>query len=223
MKTTQSVKIGPRQVCHLRSSRWRCSAVQSGRESEESLITRGFQIAPVPLNMQGKDPSLVGLGSYLVNGPGDCNGCHNSGQTLDGPFLAGHNPYRFMSGMMMAQMKRVDPSTYLGGGQDFGTVDFEDSSPNDPEIISRNLTPDKTGRAEGGNTFSQFLQIMRTGIDMDKVHPTLPAGFDGNVLQVMPWPSFQNMTDHDLRAIYEYLSAIPCLEGIPGEPANRCQ
>ena len=31
------------------------------------------------------------------------------------------------------------------------------------------------------------------------------------------------MTDHDLRAIYEYLSAIPCLEGGPGEPANRCK
>jgi hypothetical protein len=30
------------------------------------------------------------------------------------------------------------------------------------------------------------------------------------------------MTDDDLRAIYTYLSAIPCLEGGPGEPANRC-
>jgi hypothetical protein len=32
----------------------------------------------------------------------------------------------------------------------------------------------------------------------------------------MPWPTFQNMTDRDIRAIYEYLSAIPCLEGDPG-------
>jgi len=31
----------------------------------------------------------------------------------------------------------------------------------------------------------------------------------------MPWPTFQSMTDHDLRAIYEYLSAIPCIEGPP--------
>jgi hypothetical protein len=37
--------------------------------------------------------------------------------------------------------------------------------------------------------------------------------FDGNLLQVMPWPTFQNMTDHDLRAIYEYLSSIPCITG----------
>jgi len=30
------------------------------------------------------------------------------------------------------------------------------------------------------------------------------------------------MTDHDLEAIYEYLSAIPCLEGGPSVPAHRC-
>lgn len=31
----------------------------------------------------------------------------------------------------------------------------------------------------------------------------------------MPWPDFQTLTDYDLRAIYEYLSAIPCVEGPP--------
>ena len=36
----------------------------------------------------------------------------------------------------------------------------------------------------------------------------------------MPWPIYANMNDHDLRAIYEYLSAIPCLEGDPGNPAG---
>jgi hypothetical protein len=35
----------------------------------------------------------------------------------------------------------------------------------------------------------------------------------------MPWPTFRKMNDHDLRAIYEYLSAIPSIErqdGVPG-------
>ena len=27
----------------------------------------------------------------------------------------------------------------------------------------------------------------------------------------MPWPNFQDLTDYDIRAIYEYLSAIPCI------------
>src|SRR5579862_8891840 len=44
--------------------------------NEESEIQQGFAIAPVPLNLAGKDRALVGLGSYIVNGQGDCNGCH---------------------------------------------------------------------------------------------------------------------------------------------------
>jgi len=125
-------------------------------------------------------------------------------------------------GTNMNQPKQVNPATYLGGGQVFGTVDFGPPGPDDPLIISRNLTPDKTGRPEGGHTLSEFKEIIRTGVDLDHAHPVLPGGFDGNVLQIMPWPTFANMSDHELDAIYEYLSAIPCLEGGPGEPPNRC-
>ena len=32
------------------------------------------------------------------------------------------------------------------------------------------------------------------------------------ILQVMPWPIFRNMTDHDILAIYTYLTAIPHAE-----------
>jgi hypothetical protein len=32
----------------------------------------------------------------------------------------------------------------------------------------------------------------------------------------MPWPTFANMTDRDLLAIYTYLSAIPCNPGPSG-------
>jgi hypothetical protein len=46
----------------------------------------------------------------------------------------------------------------------------------------------------------------------------------------MPWPDFQNMTDGDITAIYEYLSAIPCIDntsstppaGAPNELRNDC-
>jgi hypothetical protein len=196
--------------------------VRADDANEEALVTRGFQIAPVPLNLYGRNRALVGLGSYIVNAVSDCNSCHNSGQTLDGMFLAGRNPYRLIPGSLFSQPKKIDPSTYFGGGQPFGTVDFKDPSPDNPVIVSRNLTPDKTGRAEG-HTLADFMKILRTGVDMDNVHPKLPAGFDGKLLQVMPWPTFQNMTDHYIEAIYEFLSAIPCLEGGPGEPAHRCR
>jgi hypothetical protein len=107
----------------------------------------------------------------------------------------------------------VEQGGYLAGG----TLLFG------PFFIPRNLTPDKTGRPEGGASFEEFVEIMRTGVDPDHAHPQF-----GPFLQVMPWPQFQDMTDNDLRAIYEYLSAIPCIEGDPGLPnprplGTRCQ
>ena len=39
----------------------------------------------------------------------------------------------------------------------------------------------------------------------------------------MPWPNFQDLSDQDLRAIYEYLKAVPCIQGnYPGESPTRC-
>ena len=35
----------------------------------------------------------------------------------------------------------------------------------------------------------------------------------------MPWPVFHHMTDLQIEAIYEYLSAIPCIEG-PVQPSD---
>ena len=77
--------------------------------------------------------------------------------------------------------------------------------------------------AEGGHSYSDFVQIMRTGKDFDtQVHPTLPDPFDGSLLQVMPWQQYQDMTDRSLRAIYEYLSAVPCIDTVvAGQPQLR--
>jgi hypothetical protein len=35
--------------------------------SEESKVRRGFEVAPVPLNLANKNRALVGLGSYIEN------------------------------------------------------------------------------------------------------------------------------------------------------------
>jgi hypothetical protein len=179
----------------------------------DSRIQQGFANAPVTLDLKGKNRALVGLGSYLVNVAGDCNACHNAGPG-NNQFAPGGNPF-------FGEPKKINQATYLGGGRNFGPVTPGPSA----NIISRNLTPDKTGLPEGGETFEDFLLIMRTGVDMDHLHPTctggvinagcVPPPFDGDLLQVMPWPNFGNMTDHDLRAIYEYLSAIPCIAGPP--------
>ena len=193
---------------------------QDRRSDDEWKIRKGLEIAPVPLNMHGKNPELVGLGSYLVNGDGDCNGCHSAGPPTQ--FTPDGNPYQLAP--PFGGIKKVNPATYLGGGRNFGPL-----IPGSASIISRNLTPDKTGMPVGGRPFSDFVYIMRTGMDLDKLHPQCPAGspdisclpapFNGALLQVMPWPDFQNLTDQDLRAIYEYLSALPCVAG-PSDPKN---
>jgi hypothetical protein len=228
MKATQSVRVAGAVVplvtivlAGMFSSPPRVEAAATSKDdnNEASLIQRGFEIAPVPLNLAGKDRNLVGLGSYLVNAVSDCNSCHNSGQPPNFDFAKNKNPY-------FGQPKKLDPSVYMGGGADFGQVGPPENP--GPHIIARNLTPDKTGRAEGGHTLAEFITILRTGKDFDHLHPTcsgrvttncIPPPVDGEVLQIMPWPTFQNMTDHDLEAIYQYLSAIPCIEG-PTDPKN---
>jgi hypothetical protein len=188
----------------------------------ESRIERGFEIAPVPLNLESKDPALVGLGSYLVNAPAGCDDCHSAGPQTQ--FLPGGNPY-------FGQPTRINPATYLGGGRDFGPLL---PTPGSPHIVSRNLTPDKTGLPAGGRTFDQFREILKTGVDLDQLHPPCAAGqttnclpppFDGNKLQIMPWPDFHNLTERDMRAIYEYLSTVPCIEGPPAPSVlhNDCE
>jgi len=62
-------------------------------DDEESLVRIGFEISPVPLNLEGKDPWKVGLGSFLVNAVGDCNGCHTGGGPPNFNYAAGRNPY----------------------------------------------------------------------------------------------------------------------------------
>ena len=190
--------------------------------SEGANVRRGFEIAPVPLNLRGKDRELVGLGSYLVNAVASCNDCHSAGPAVE--YAPGGNPYFKGSPPTV-----INQSVYLGGGRNFGAL-----VPGTPEIVSRNLTPDRTGRPVGGRTLAEFEHILRTGEDLDHVHPNCSAAvttncfpaalpFNGDLLQIMPWPILQNLTRRDVRAIYEYLSAIPCVAGPPaGVLHNDC-
>ena len=49
-----------------------------GNDIPENIIRLGFAIAPVPLDLRHRNRALVGLGSYIVNAPGGCNGCHTN-------------------------------------------------------------------------------------------------------------------------------------------------
>jgi hypothetical protein len=196
-------------------------------ENDDVLIRIGFEIAPVPLDLEGKDRRLVGLGSYIVNVVSNCNDCHSAGPATQ--YAKGGNPY-----FKGPQPTVENPATYLGGGRVFPPL-VANKPGATPTIVSRNLTPDKTGRPEGGRTFAEFSYIMRTGTDLDHLHPNcsdptitasttcFPADlpWNGDLLLIMPWPGLRHLTEHELRAIYEYLSAVPCIAGPPTGPLHN--
>ena len=199
----------------------------NGAQDEKQMIQTGYTVAAslgIHLNIANQDPDLVGLGSYIVNVTSACNLCHSPTFITTSFYEPTSNPYFLSPPYSGHQM--VDPTVYLGGNQNFGPP-----VPGYANIISRNLTPDKTGKPEG-HTLEEFLQIMQTGSDLDHAHPTCSSGMsptscvpppiNGNLLQVMPWPAFRSMTIRQLTAIYTYLSTIPCLVGGPNEPADRC-
>jgi hypothetical protein len=160
-------------------------------DGDESKIQQGFAIAPVPLDLRGKNRALVGKGSYIVNAQGDCNACHT---TSANEYVPGGNPY-------LGEPEQIDQARYLIGGRQFGPVGVGPRS--------RNLTPDPVTGLPAGYTFEEFLHVMRTGEDLKNLPPHVPS-VDVDLLQApMPWPLFQKMTDRDILAIYEYLRSVP--------------
>lgn len=167
-------------------------------DGDDQRIAFGFNYARsqgITLNFSKKDKELVGLGSYLVNAVGGCNDCHTAPPFTQDPFAG------------LGAPKQINNACYLAGGTPFGPPPFG-LPPNSP--VSRDITPWEDGKP-AGLTFNEFRHLIRTGEDPDN---------PGQVLRVMPWPVYQAMTDHDLRAIYEYLSAIPAIDpGTCGVPS----
>jgi hypothetical protein len=92
----------------------------------------------------------------------------------------------------MGEPTVINADAYLAGGAPFG-----------PDLFSANITPDEFGRP-AGLTREEFISALRTGRDPDD---------PDHILQVMPWPVYGHMSTRDLRAVYEYLSAIPSIPG----------
>jgi hypothetical protein len=112
--------------------------VQRGRDDDHdndndrsaSRIQRGFELAPVRLDLRHKNPAAVGLGSYIVNAQGGCNDCHTCP-----PYTAEHDPYSGGDG-------RPNAANYLAGGTPFGP------------FVSRNITPNATASRRGSRARS---------------------------------------------------------------------
>jgi hypothetical protein len=108
--------------------------------AQSSRIQRGFELAPVPLNMQGLNPALVGEGSYIVNAQGGCNDCHTVPS-----YAAGGNPF-------LGEPEQINVPCYLAGGAPFGP------------FVSRNITPRSNG-LPANRTLAEFKELMHHGTD----------------------------------------------------------
>jgi len=104
-------------------------------------LKRGLAIAPVTLNLRGKNRNLVARGSYIVNGQGGCNDCHTNPN-----FAPGGDPFQ-------GQPEEINATNYLAGGAQFGP------------FTSRNITPNAQG-FPAGMTLLQFKTALRTGKDL---------------------------------------------------------
>ncbi len=126
------------------------SATGSQNDIDPERVERGLTISPVPLNLEGKDRNLVGLGSYIVNAVGACNDCHTNP-----PFAAGGNPFA-------GEPEQINTDHFLAGGTTF------------PQAVSSNLTPDESG-LPGGLTYEEYATLMRTGKEEDgEILPVMP-------------------------------------------------
>ena len=79
-------------------------------------------------------------------------------------------------------------------GEGFSGGDIRGTPPGFPK--SANLTP---SGALGRWSEADFILTMRTGKD--------PSGHE--LLQEMPWMTFRNMSDEELRAIWAFLKTLP--------------
>jgi hypothetical protein len=76
--------------------------------------------------------------------------------------------------------------------------------------FAANLTPDtNTGLRSGVWTEELFIKALRTGKHM---------GTSREILPPMPWNFYAEMSDEDLKAIWDYLGTIPAINNHVPEP-----
>jgi cytochrome c553 len=145
-------------------------------------------------------------GQYLVN-VGGCHDCHT-------PLAMGPNgPAPDMSRALTGHpesMQLPPPPSSANAGPWIVTISASNTAWSGPWGISypANLTPDKeTGL--GNWTEQQFIQALRTGKHMGQGRPILPP---------MPWQSYGQMTDEDLKSLFAYLKSLPPVKNRVPEP-----
>ncbi len=147
-------------------------------------------------------------GKYLVDSHG-CHDCHTPWKMgPKGPepdmtlMLSGHQ-----AAMVMPPAPKMDPKSpwvWVGAGTNTAFAGPWGVS------FTMNLTPDANSGL-GIWTEKMFLDALRTGKHMG----TATAR---DILPPMPWQSFGQMNDDDLKAIWAYLKTIPAINNHVPDP-----
>ena len=146
----------------------------------------------------------VARGKYLVDF-GSCSDCHTPKIWTDGQ--PADDPARRLSGHPETN-KVVDapplPAPWIAATN----PDFTAWAGPWGISYAMNLTPDEN-TGIGSWSEETFIKAVKTGKHMGVSRPILPP---------MPWPSFRNLTDEDLKSIYAYLRSIPAVQNRVPDP-----
>jgi mono/diheme cytochrome c family protein len=143
-------------------------------------------------------------GQYLVT-VGACNDCHTPWKP--GPQGPAPDPALALSGHPAAT-KMPDPPKPVGPWLWSGAATNTAFAGPWGVSYGANLTPDpETGL--GKWTEKMFVDAMRTGRHAGVGRPILPP---------MPWPSYKQMTDDDLKAVFAYLQSVKPISNRVPEP-----
>ncbi|HEX4440643.1 MAG TPA: diheme cytochrome c-553 [Thermoanaerobaculia bacterium] len=149
----------------------------------------------------------IARGAYLVTAA-VCDDCHTPKKwipgrpdpvPLEGKRLAGH-----LESETLPQPPALSQSWVAVGSQDF-------TAWAGPWGVSyaMNLTPDEN-TGIGSWSEATFVQAMKTGRHMGASRPILPP---------MPWQSYGQLTDEDLKSIYAFLRTLPAVRNRIPDPA----
>ena len=189
MKT--NILISGTILCFLLSA---CNSKEKGEKSLE--IYEPVQTVTV-------DP--VQRGEHLVNSIG-CHDCHTpkkfteQGMTLDTERLLSGYP----ADQKLASYDMQTAKSYV-----LFTMDLTSATGPWGTSFAANLTPDDSGI--GTWSEAQFLNAIKKG---------KYKGLDGSrdLLPPMPWQSYKNLPDDDLKAIFAYLKSIKPIQNVIPSP-----
>lgn len=147
----------------------------------------------------------VDRGRYLVSSLG-CADCHSPKKM--GPQGPEPDEARFLAGH--PEDAQLPPPPARQAGPWVVVASWDLTAWSGPWGVSYpfNLTPDEN---TGLGTWSEetFVKALRTGRHMGVSRPILPP---------MPWESFRNLSDDDLRAIFAYLRSLPAVKNRVPDP-----